>query len=431
MEQADGSGTNSSGEDAFRRSLALVLEPEGWALLNSLPPYDPDHALSLGERLRAQGYEADLVSAVLTQSRLRAKAADKFGEFASSMLLTPDGLEQSTRLPVAVHHARRFVQAGLSSVADLGCGLGGDAMASAGLGLDVVAVDRDPVIASLARINLMHLPNARVDIGSAEDHDPASTDAVWLDPARRTERGRIFDPEACSPPLSFVVDLAHRLEVAGKGAAVGAKLGPGIAHDALPAEAETEWISWHGQVLEATVWFGILARDSVKRSALVINAQGTHLLTDRSVPATRAGTAQPDLLEVDDLGDYLFEPDGAVIRAGLIAQAASPMQARLIDPTIAYLTADQPFTSPFVTGYRVREAMPFGVKRLKSYLREHGIGRLTIKKRGTAVEPDQLRRQLRPRTFGDGEATLVLTRLRGEQSVIVCDPIAPEKASKN
>ena len=39
--------------------------------------------------------------------------------------------------------------------------------------------------------------------------------------------------------------------------------------------------------------------------------------------------------------------------------------------------------------------MPFQLKALRAYLRDRDVGALTIKKRGTAVEPEQLRRQLR------------------------------------
>ena len=128
-------------DTAAARAVEPVLHPGGLALLDSLPPYEEADALRRGASLREAGHSADLVSAVLTQSRLRARAREKFGEFADSMLFTPDGLEQATRLPVAALHAQRFRRAGVSSVADLGCGIGGDAMALAGLGLDVHAVD--------------------------------------------------------------------------------------------------------------------------------------------------------------------------------------------------------------------------------------------------------------------------------------------------
>ncbi|MFC0675258.1 THUMP-like domain-containing protein [Brachybacterium hainanense] len=410
--------------DPLVAALELLLQPEGWELLASLPPYEEKDALSLGARLRGAGHSPELVSAVLTQSRLRARAADKFGEFARSMLFTPHGLEQATRLPVAALHARRFRDAAVASVADLGCGIGGDAMASAALGTDVLAVDRDPATVAVATINLRPFPAAQVRLGTAEDHDPALTEGIWLDPARRAPaRGRtrrLHDPEEYEPPLSTVEALARRIGRDGQAGPLGAKLGPGIDHAALPGGTETQWLSWHGQVLEATCWFGPLAREGVRRSALVIGREGAHGI------ALREGAEVPDP-DPGPVASHLYEPDGAVIRAGLIGQVAADLAAHTLDPTIAYLSSDARIASPFVHGYAVRDVMPFSLKRLTSYLREHRIGVLEIKKRGTAITPEELRRSLRPRRFGDESATLILTRIAGEQSVVVASPHRPQE----
>lgn len=404
--------------EAALRALEPVLQPAGWALLNSLPPYKEEDSLRQAARLREAGHSPELVSAVLTQSRLRARGAEKFGEFASRMLFTPHGLEQATRLPVAAMHAERFQRAGVASVADLGCGIGGDSMAMAGLGLEVRAVDRDPVTVAVATVNLLPFPNATAHLGRAEGHDPWVTEGIWLDPARRAPaRGgsrRLHDPEEYEPPLSAVLELARRLGRDGQAGPLGAKLGPGIDRAALPEDVEVQWLSFHGQVLEATAWCGPLAREGVGSSAVLVDRSGAHRMDRR---ADAPGDPEPG-----PLGDHLYEPDGAVIRAGLIGELAARLDARTLDPTIAYLTADRRVTTPFARGYAVRDVMPFGLKRLTSYLREHRLGVLEIKKRGTAVEPDELRRKLRPRRFGDEKATLILTRIDGEQSVVVASP---------
>lgn len=415
--------------DALTSSLAQVLTPQGWDLLQSLPPYDEANALSLGAALRDAGHSPELVSAVLTQSRLRARADDKFGEFASTMLLTPDGLEQATRLPLAALHARRFLDAGITSILDVGCGIGGDAMAAAALGLDVTAIDRDPATVAVATVNLQPFERARAQLGAAEDLDVHSAQergqGIWMDPARRAARGgassRRHRPEDYSPPLSAVVDIARRLGTGGHDGPLGAKLGPGIPHEALPPGTETQWISWHGQVLEADCWFGPLARPGTARSALVIDAQGAHRLDAPAVPGTRPDTPPADPA-VGPVRSHLYEPDGAVIRAGLLGVIAESLDATTIDPTIAYLTSDAEITTPFARGYTIREVMPFGLKRLTAYLRERHLGDLEIKKRGTAITPEELRRRLRPQRFGHERATVILTRIDGDQSVIIATP---------
>ncbi len=390
--------------------LAALMTPQGWRLLDALPPYDEAQVPALSERLRADGHDPALVAAALTQSRLRARARGKFGPFADRMLFTVDGLEQATRLEVAARHAQRFAAAGVERVADLGCGIGGDAMALAGLDREVLAVERDEVTAAVATVNLMHLEGAQVRHDDATTTDLAGVGGAFLDPARRTASGaRVLDPRQASPPLSFVLDLAGRLP------AVGAKVAPGIRHDLVPEDAEAQWISVDGDVVEAGLWFGLLAREGVRRSAVVM----------------RTGAAGAEVCVVDDheletpgvgaVGGFLHEPDGAVIRAGLVGVLASRVGGRLVDRTIAYVTSDAPASTPLARSYQVLDVMPFGLKRLRTYLRDRDVGSLTIKKRGTAVEPARLRGQLR--LDGSQEATVVLTRLAGQQSVLVVRPM--------
>ncbi len=392
--------------------LAKLLSPTGWALLSALPPYDEAQAMALSERLRRDGFEADLVAAALTQSRLRARAHDKLGEFADGMLFTPAGLEQATRLVVAAQHARRYVAAGTRRVADLTCGLGADAMAFAGVGLPVLAVDADETTAALATVNLRHFPEAEVRHGDGLALDLAAegVDGVYADPARRTGTGtRVFDPAAYAPPLDAVLAVRERVP------ALGLKLGPGVPHSALPEDAEAQWVSVDGDVVELGLWFGPLAPQGPGRSALLLGSGGGSALLRAGEAST--GAHPP----VGALGAYLYEPDGAVIRAGLVAEVAAEVQGRLVDRTIAYVTSDALHATPFATAYRVLDDLPFGLKRLRAYLRERDVGALTIKKRGTAVVPEQLRRQLDLR--GSVPATIVLTRVAGQQQVLLVEPV--------
>ncbi|CAM5567696.1 hypothetical protein SGRIM128S_05712 [Streptomyces griseomycini] len=234
--------------------LAPLLTPEGRALLDEVRDTDPAHELAVATRLR-RDHPAELVSAALGQARLRQRAVAKFGaEDAGRMFFTPNGVEQSTRASVAAYRARRFRELGVTSVADLCCGIGGDAIALARAGIRVLAVDRDPLTAAAARANADALGLAElIEVREADvtEVDTAGCDAVFVDPARRGGRGRIFDPEAYSPPLSWAVAAAR---TAPRAAAL--KVAPGIPHEAVPADAEAEWISDGGDVKEAVLWFG-------------------------------------------------------------------------------------------------------------------------------------------------------------------------------
>jgi hypothetical protein len=391
--------------------ISALLTQQGWALLESLPPYDEAGAMALGERLRAAGHPAALVAAALTQSRLRAAARPKFGPFADGMLFTPTGLEQATRLQVAARHAQRFASAGVERVADLGCGIGADSMALATFDREVVAVERDELTAAVATMNLRHWPEATVRCEDATTTDLTGIGAAFVDPARRTASGkRLLDPREGSPPLSFVLDLTRRLP------AVGLKTAPGIPHHLLPEGAEAQWISVAGDLVEAGLWFGLLAREDVRRAALVLPADGDESASPAEV--TDAGMPDP---EVGAVGQVLYEPDAAVIRAGLVGQVAAAVNGRLLDRTIAYVTGDKLVRTPLATAYAVEDVFGFQLKSLRTWLRDRGVGKLTIKKRGTAVEPEQLRRQLR--LDGEAEATIVLTRVAGRQSVLAVRPV--------
>lgn len=391
-------------------ALSALLSPQGWALLSALPPYDEQRAMALSARLHAEGLDPDLVAAALTQSRLRARARAKLGDFADGMLFTAAGLEQATRLTVAAHHARRFRDAGTTRVADLTCGIGADSLAFAGVGLAVLATDVDEATAAVATVNLRHFPDAQVRHvdGLSLDLVAEGVDGVYADPARRTSSGsRVFDPAAYAPPLDAVLALRERVP------ALGLKLGPGVPHSALPADAQAQWVSVDGDVVEVGLWFGPLAPEGPGRSALVLSGTAAHTL--------RPGPDGPAHAAPGPVGAFLYEPDGAVIRAGLVGDVAQRVRGRLVDPTIAYVTSDELHDEPVATAYRVLDTLPFGLKRLRTYLRERGVGRLTIKKRGTAVVPEQLRKQLDLR--GDAEATVVLTRVAGHQHVLVVERV--------
>jgi SAM-dependent methyltransferase len=378
--------------------------PEGRALLDEVRGTAPADELAVATRLR-RDHSPDLVSAALGQARLRQRAAAKFGPDADRMFFTPHGVEQATRTSVAAHRAERLSGLGVTSVADLCCGIGGDAIAFARAGIRVLAVDRDPLTAEVARANAAALGlDGLIEVREVDVTQVGTSgwDAVFVDPARRGGRpgkgaGRIFDPEAYSPPLSWAVGAAS----AGRVAAL--KVAPGIPHEAVPDRAEAEWVSDGGDVKEAVLWFGTGAPGTVRATLL-------------PGPRTLLGRGLPDP-GVRPVGQYLYEPDGAVIRAHLVAEAAEEVGGGLVDPTIAYVTSDELRATPYATPYRITDQLPFNVKRLKALLREREVGTLTVKKRGSAVEPEELRRKVKPQ--GPNAATVFLTRVAGAPTMLL------------
>ncbi|WP_254076689.1 class I SAM-dependent methyltransferase [Streptomyces pacificus] len=409
---ADNGRVNDAGSPS---PLAPLLTAEGQALLTALRDYDPEQELAVATRLR-RDHPAGLVSAALAQARLRQRAVAKFGAGdAYRMYFTPHGVEQSTRASVAAHRAARFTALGVRSVADLCCGIGGDAIALARAGISVLAVDHDPFAADAARANAEALglaPLIEVRRADVTEVGTSSHDAVFVDPARRAGRtgggrgrgpnggsGRIFDPEAYSPPLSWAVGAARTARCAAL------KVAPGIPHEAIPGDAEAEWISDRGDVKEAVLWFG--------------TAPGTRRATLLPSGARLVGRGLPDP-GVRKTGRYLYEPDGAVIRAHLVAEVAEELDGGLLDASIAYITADELRPTPWATAYEITDEIPFNLKKLKALLRARGVGTLTVKKRGSAVEPEELRRRVKP--SGPNAATVFLTRVAGAPTVLVGAP---------
>ncbi|NHC44002.1 methyltransferase domain-containing protein [Motilibacter sp. K478] len=384
------------------------MSPAGRALLAELTTYDDTAALAVGERLRRQGLAPALVAAAMTQARLRARAVAKLGPDAERMLFTADGLEQATRREVADRRAARLVAAGARRVADLGCGIGADALAFARAGLEVRAVERDPATAAVARANVRSAGLAHlVEVVEADVTQVglAGCDAAYLDPARRGEGRRRYDPQQWSPPWEFV------LGVAGQIPRTAAKVAPGIDHALVPPGAEAEWVSVDGDVVEAGVWFGPLAGSWPRRAALLPSG------------ATVAGPAVPPPAAAAP-GPYLYEPDGAVIRAGLVAEAAAEVDGWLVDPTIAYVSAGRHVPTALMTAYLVHETAPFSQRRVVQMLRARGAGDVVVKKRGTAVVPEQLRARVLPALpeRGRGPAvTVVLTRVLGKHTALVVE----------
>jgi len=379
--------------------LRELLSVDGLNLLDSLPTFDStaDVVASVA-RLRKLGHSPGLVAAVLTQSRLRARAAAKFGPFAQRMLFTEPGLEQATRLRVAALHAGRYRDAGFTSVVDLGSGIGADSLAMAAIDLRVTAVELDEVTAAIAAYNLAPWPNASVVNSAAEQVDLDPFDAVWLDPARRSGDRRLSNPADWTPSLDFAF---------GTGKPAGVKLGPGIDRDLIPEGWEAQWVSVQGDVVEVAVWSPELARPGIGRAALV-------LAGDSMAEISAEGDSVDET--VGELGEYVLEPDGSVIRARLIGDLARQLGARMLHPQIAYLTADDAVVSPFATCFRVVETFSLDERTIKRELKQRGIGTIEIKKRGVDIDPAAFRKKLNP--SGPESATLILTRL-GERRIAI------------
>jgi hypothetical protein len=376
--------------------LDRLLSPEGRALLAELPAgaLGPGEALRLGTRLRDR-HPAELVAAAIAQHELRTRAAGKFAA-AGRMWFTREGLEQASAEPLARHRANRY--AGFGWVADLCCGIGGDLCALAP-GRDALAVDLVPVHLLMARENARLQGAGELAAVAADVRDlrlPRSI-AVFIDPARRAGGRRLAAGES-RPPLDWCLQLAGRV------AGVGIKTAPGQSLDLLPAGWEVELLADRRELKEAVLWSPELA--TAGRRATVFPG-----------PATLAQEPGPPL-DCAPPGGYLLDPNPAVTRAGLVEELGRDLGAWKLDPRIAFLSADRPLRSPFGRLLRVDASLPWNLKRLRGVLRERGVGAVEVRKRGSAVDVDDLTTRLRLR--GDARAVVVLTRVADRPWALVC-----------
>lgn len=367
-------------------------------------------------RLRRE-LSASQTHLVLEQIELRRRGQEKFAA-AERMFFTRQQLEQATDEAIAAHKASRFPR-GLN-VVDLCCGIGGDLLALGAWakqhGSQVRGIDRDPATALLAAANCRALGLASdrpddelsvvgIDVCEASVACLAKADAWHIDPDRRAAGKRGIVPARHSPPLETLEQFVRFKP----NAAI--KLAP--AAEAPPAwreRGELEWISRGGECKQLVVWHGDLAQSVGARRATVTLADGkTRTLVGH---ATGSGTCDA----VTAPRQYVYEPDAAVIAAGLTATLCEQLNVTPIDPRIAYLTGERLTLDPLATAFEVLEFVPFHIKRLKGLLRERGIGRLEIKKRGVPYSPEEL--QLALRVPGDEAATLLLLR-QGEQPLAI------------
>jgi hypothetical protein len=350
--------------------------------------------------LTSQSYLADVAAArrllgswagpVLETVLLRRRAASKV-DSPGDWLFTDTALQQATPAPVARHRARRFAG---RDVHDVTCSVGVDLAALASAADRCVGSDVDPV-----RL-LMASHNTGVPVLRADALRPVTRDtAIFVDPARRDAAGRRrWHASDFVPPLDALAEAYQSRDMAVKCA-------PGMDFAELPWDGEVELVSLDGQVREACLWTGSFAGPG--RRATVLRGDGREWTVTSD---------DPDDCSVREVGEWLVDPDGAVVRAGLVRQYAARLGYGQLDERIAYLTGD---TKPAgVRAFRVLEHGHYSEKSLRQTLRRRGVGRLEILVRGLDVDPNTLRPRLK--LSGPEAATVVLTRVGRTPMAYVC-----------
>jgi SAM-dependent methyltransferase len=384
----------------------FLLSSEASQLLADLVDQDLSnlHMLSILTRLR-RTVSSEQAAALLLTARLRQKAVSKFGADAAKMLFTPDALEQASDPLIRRYRA---AQASGITALDICCGIGTDSFALAETGKDVLGLDLDVVRLTIARYNAAVLGlSVRFEERDVTRPLPDIADTLFYDPARRDDMGRrIFGVEAYEPPLSLIKGWNAPLKAV--------KLAPGVDLMELHEYGGgIEFLSVEGDLKEAVLWLGAGWRGT--KATLFADGHIYHWQRQGAEP--EVGTVAPRA--------YVCEPDPSILRAGLVQDVAAAINGTMLDSTIAYLCTDTLPVSPWVRTWRVRDWMPFNLKKLRAHLREGDIGRVTVKKRGFPMSPEELQAALKLK--GKAACTLVCTRFNGDPIVMICDemPVKP------
>lgn len=380
-----------------QQEIKYIQTSEGQTLLKLATEMDGDD-LTVLTHLRKQ-HPPEHCRTIVHLLALQKRAKTKFTR-AHDMVFDREGLEQASGETIAQYRAQRY--RAFHHIADLCCGIGGDAIALA-QHARVIAADINPNRVAITRHNASVHPVSHTIHALCTDVAQwmPQCDAIFMDPGRRQDTKRLYALADYHPP----VHLSHLQSVTSN---IGIKVAPGLPETDIPPNCEIEFISEFGTCKEAVLWLGDLQTNTARRATCLPDG---HTLT--FTPTPEAPVQSP--------GQYIAEPDNAVVRAHLIDQLAHDLNAWKLAPDVAYLSADTPIKSPFVACYHILDTMPFNLKHLQKYLSTHHIGRLDIKKRHFPLTPDALRHKLKLK--GDNWRALFLTRINNHPTVMVCDPL--------
>jgi SAM-dependent methyltransferase len=391
-----------------------LLSPAGQAVLRHAEELQPAEADFLAHFTRlSHRYPAELARLALEVAILRREAVDKF-PFADRLYLNRQAMQQASAYPVSTYRSQRLRS--FTRLVDLGCSIGGDTLAMASLA-PTLGIDLDGLRLAMARANLEALglnqqaSFLQADLRQPLPLAPGADLALFFDPARRDQGRRIYSVRAYHPPLAVVLAWLPRFP------ALAVKISPGVHLEELNTyDAELEFISLHRELKEAVLWFGPLKTAS-RRATLL---PGAHSLAAAALGA-------PPELPLSEPQAYIYEPDPAVLRAGLVASLGQSLGAAQLDEDIAYLTGAQPLETPFARRWKVEDWFPFQLKRLREALRQRRVGHVVVKKRGSPLQPEALIHDLR--LSGDQQRVVFLTHLRGRPIVILAYPLELDHAA--
>lgn len=391
------------------KTATILVSPDAKETLE-LFRHVADDPLSIQESFRGM-FPKKVAEALGELRALRRRATQKF-ELGLDMFFTKELLEQASSEPVAAYRARRFADAGIESVYDPCCGAGSDTIALSLAGIQVAASDKNPVAVIYARANA-EVAGAKGVTFEVRDIAENSLDpgALFLDPSRRRGTRRIMNPDDWSPSPDTIASL-----LADRPAAA-IKLSPAVnieeLLDRFPEPDEIECISYRGENKEVVFWYGTPAKKGTRRATMLPCET-----TFQSQGSEDTKVAEP--------GMFIYDPDPALLHAGLLGGFAEQHNLWALDPQIGFLSGDAEVDSPFLDGFRVLEVETLDPRKMRARLRKLGVGRLEIRKKGIAERQEAIAKRFLPKPTGDRTLTLLALRVGDRHLGVVGEPLATD-----
>ena len=305
----------------------------------------------------------------------------------------------------------------LLHVADLTGGMGIDTLAFARMCKEVDYVERNPDLCTMMKHNskALGINNIHVHCGdsmawlAAEDRH---YDILYIDPARRSTAGRkVVAFEACEPDI-----LQHLHLLRSRCRYLLVKASPMIDIDLgcrqLKQVTNVYVIACRNECKEVTFLCAPLHEETIIHS-IVADADSRQYFC-----FTRNEEREAELYLADEVGDYLYEPNVAVMKAGPYAMLCEEYDVEALAPNTHLYTSDMLVDDFPGRIFRVLREVPLNSKAIKEILPD---GKAHVVTRNYPVAAAELQKQLGLKEGGD--RFVIATTLGSHRTGFICQQI--------
>ena len=373
-------------------ALEFLLNADIRSIMEEYQPLLKD-PLKLSDKL-SKKYNQQERRALMHYLEILPKIREKFCLRKTDLICDRLAFEQATARDISEYKAKLWKNG--AKISDLCCGMGGDSFwLPSGIAANGADIAPERVLMfneNMKRLELPHIAFAQNAL------DARGSDFFCIDPARRG---------GLNPSFESILELSKKF----CGGMV--KLPPAHPENELPKESDVLYLGNANDCRECLMLTGIFGKGIIRAVAICENETFEWQCEKNELQNT--------ILETKKLGNFILEPVPVLVRSHLFLSEAKKCDFWQIDSTLAYLSCENLSTKyAGFTAYKVIEQSTLSTNNVKAMLKKHGIGKITLKKRGVEVVPEAEIRRLAPK--GEGDGILFYTRILGEKQAILAEP---------